>query len=68
MDFKKTNSAVIKSMFSNMNRSTFIQNAKLLKMEYLEIKPNENNKNYEVKIQALLVWISIFYKNNFPKI
>lgn len=68
MDFKKTNSAVIKTMFSNMNRSTFIQNAKLLKMEYLEIKPNEKNKNYEVKIQTLLVWISIFYQKNFPKI
>ena len=51
-----------------MNRSTFIQNAKLLKMEYLEIKPNEKNKNYEVKIQTLLVWISIFYQKNFPKI
>jgi hypothetical protein len=63
MDFKKTNSAVLKSMFMQMQKDVFIANAQLLKKEYLEFKPNFYNKNYEVKLWQLLKFCTIWYIN-----
>jgi hypothetical protein len=67
MDFKKTNATVIKSMFTQMKKEEFITNAKLLKKEYLEIIPNEKNKNFEIKIWSLLIFASNFYINFWTK-
>jgi len=53
MDFKKTNSAVLKSMFLKMDKPVFIQNVRLLKNEYLELQPNFYNQNYERKLWDL---------------
>ena len=53
MDFKKTNLAVLKSIFSHMDDVVFIRNVKILKAEYLELKPNFYNQNYERKLWDL---------------
>lgn len=63
MDFKNTNSAVIKNMFMQMNKEVFIKNANLLKQEYHNLKPNFYNANYELKIWELYKFVTIWYKN-----
>lgn len=63
MDFKNTNSAVIKSMFMQMQKEVFITNAKLLKKEYLELVPNFYNQNYERKLWQLYKFVTIWYCN-----
>ena len=63
MDFKKTNSAVLKNMFMQMQKDVFIQNVKFLQQEYLELKPNFYNQNYERKLWQLYKFITIWYCN-----
>lgn len=63
MDFKNTNSAVIKKQFTLMQKDIFVKNAQLLKKEYLKINPNFHNQNYERKIWDLYKFITIWYKN-----
>lgn len=67
MDFKKTNSAVLKSMFLQMDKPVFIQNVRLLKNEYLELKPNFYNQNYERKLWNLYKFCTLFYFKNWCK-
>lgn len=67
MDFKKTNSAVLKSMFLQMDKPIFIQNVRLLKNEYLELKPSFYNKNYEMKLWNLHKFCTLFYYKNWCK-
>ena len=63
MDFKKTNSAVLKNSFILMDKSVFCSNVKLLKEEYLSLKPTFYNKNYERKLWELYKFCTIFYIN-----
>lgn len=67
MDFKSTNSAVIKSMFMQMQKDVFIANAKLLKEEYHNLKPNFYNANYERKLWLLLKFVTLWYCNYWRK-
>ena len=67
MDFKKTNSAVLKSMFLKMDKPVFIQNVRLLKNEYLELQPNFYNQNYERKLWDLYKFTTIWYCNYWRK-
>lgn len=63
MDFKNTNSAVIKSMFMQMKKNVFVQNVKLLKAEYLQLVPNFYNQNYERKLWELYKFSAFWYWN-----
>ena len=63
MDFQKTNSAVIKSMFMQMQKNVFIKNAQLLKEEYLNLKPSFYNQNYERKLWSLYKFCVIWFCN-----
>ena len=62
MDFKKTNLAVLKSIFSHMDDVVFIRNVKILKAEYLELKPNFYNQNYERKLWNLYKFSAILWQ------
>lgn len=63
MDFKKTNSAVLKSMFLKMDKPVFIQNVRLLKNEYLELQPNFYNQNYERKLWDLYKFSAVLWQS-----
>lgn len=67
MDLKKTNSAVIKSMFIQMKKEEFITNAELVKKEYLELVPNFYNQNYERKLWEIYGFVTRFYCNYWLK-
>ena len=63
MDFKKTNLAVLKSIFSHMDDVVFIRNVKILKAEYLELKPNFYNQNYERKLWDLYKFSAVLWQS-----
>jgi hypothetical protein len=67
MDFKKTNSAVLKKMFLHMEKATFIENVRFLKNEYLNLKPDFYNKNYEMKLSNLYKFCMLFYLKKWCK-
>ena len=56
MDFKKTNMAVIKSMFLQMDKETFIKNMELLKQELLSVEVTPKNANYRYALLNLYIW------------
>lgn len=63
MDFKKTNTAVLKSMFSHMDKKTFILNAQALKKELIDCEVSIHTQNYREALKRLYVWIVVFYKS-----
>ena len=63
MDFKNTNLAVLKSIFSHMDDVVFIRNVKILKAEYLELKPNFYNQNYERKLWDLYKFSAVLWQS-----
>jgi hypothetical protein len=67
-NFKKINSAVLKNNFTKMDRDVFIQNVKLLKNEYLQLKPNLFNHNYESKLWSLYKFCTLLYYKKWCKI
>lgn len=56
MDFKKTNMAVIKSMFLQMDKETFIKNMELLKEELSTVEVTAKNVNYRYALLNLYRW------------
>ncbi|MDY7396962.1 hypothetical protein UMM65_17075 [Aureibaculum sp. 2210JD6-5] len=67
MDFKKTNPAVIKTMFSQMDKKTFIKNMQLLKEELSNVEVTYRNRNYRLSLLNLYRWGVNFYLNKFKK-
>lgn len=65
MDFAKTNSAVIKTIFSTMDKQTFIKNGKDLKHELIINYAQRTNENYLTKLISLHIWISSEYRRKF---
>jgi hypothetical protein len=65
MDFKKTNATVIKSMFLQMHKKEFIENANAVKTEYLNLVPTFSNKNYEVKLWEIYRFSAIQYQKKW---
>ncbi|MBJ2173629.1 hypothetical protein JBL43_05230 [Aureibaculum sp. A20] len=57
MDFKKTNTAVIKTMFSQMDKETFIKNMGLLKEELTNVEVTTKNENYRMSLLNLYKWL-----------
>ena len=62
MDFKKTNHAVIKSMFLQMDEKTFIKNAKDCKNELLNQTITLQSANYRFALLNLFKWLRVTYK------
>lgn len=56
MDFKKTNMAVIKSMFLQMDKKTFIKNMELLKKELSTVEVTPKNASYRYALVNLYKW------------
>ncbi len=65
MDFKKTNPAVLKSMFLQMDKETFVINANALKSELLSIEISFKNANYRESLKRLYLWCKTTYINKF---
>ena len=65
MDFKKTNPAVIKTMFSKMDKVTFTKNITLLQEELTKVEVNSKNENYRMSLLNLYKWCIKIYKNKF---
>lgn len=67
MDFKKTNPAVLKSLFLQMDKPTFILNANALKSELIGQKVTLKNANYIFALKNLFYWCRKVYKQKFVK-
>ncbi len=65
MDFKKTNPAVLKSMFLQMDQETFITNAKALKKELVGQKITLKNANYIFALKRLFYWCREVYSKKY---
>lgn len=65
MDFKKTNMAVIKSMFLQMDEETFIKNMELLKKELSTVEVTAKNANYRYALLNLYRWCVEVYLAKF---
>ncbi|MDY7396973.1 hypothetical protein UMM65_17135 [Aureibaculum sp. 2210JD6-5] len=65
MDFKKTNPAVIKTMFSRMDKETFIKNMQLLKEELKNVEVTLKNDNYRFALLELYIWGTIVFIRKF---
>lgn len=65
MDFKNTNSTVLKSIFLQMDKETFICNAKALKNELIGQKITLKNANYIFALKRLYFWCKDVYLNKF---
>jgi hypothetical protein len=46
-----------------VSKDVFIENVKILKVEYLSLEPNFSNKNYELKLWELYKHCTIFYQD-----
>jgi hypothetical protein len=67
MDFKRTNQAVLKSMFLQMDKATFIHNAQDLKSQLVGQKITLSNANYIFALNRLYNWCKVIYKQKFVK-
>jgi len=65
MDFKKTNLAVIKSMFLQMDGQTFKTNMDLLYKELLSLDQTPRASNYRYALTNLFKWCSEVYRQRF---
>ena len=65
MDFKKTNPAVLKSMFLKMDKETFVTNANALKSELTGQKITLKNANYIFALKNLFYWCRSIYTQKF---
>lgn len=65
MDFKKTNPAVIKSMFLQMDKQTFKVNMDLLYNELLTVKQTPITSNYRYALSNLYRWCFAVYQQKF---
>jgi len=65
MDFKKTNPAVMKSMFLQMDKETFIANMELLNEKLLNIEVTAKNANYRYALLNLYKWCIDIYFTKF---
>jgi len=65
MDFKQTNPAVLKSMFLQMDKATFLKNAQDCKSELYKQSPTLQNANYIFSLKNLLNWCRDVYTKRY---
>ena len=68
MDFKKTNPAVIKSIFLQMDEQTFKANMDMLYNELLSHEQTPRTDNYRYALTNLYKWCFEVYRQNFQQI
>lgn len=64
MDLTKTNTAVIKIMFTQMDKQTFILNAQNLKQTLLNLEVTPQNQNQREALKNVYKWLVNYYKSN----
>lgn len=65
MDFKKTNPAVLKSMFLQMDKETFIKNALDCQKELIAQPISLQNANYRFALINLYKWLKAIYRKRY---
>lgn len=68
MDFKKTNPAVIKSMFLLMDEQTFKANMDMLYNQLLSLEQTPRASNYRYALTNLYKWCIVVYQQRFQQI
>lgn len=65
MDYRKTNGAVIKSLFLQMDKPTFIRHAQELKAMLLTMEISPETMNYRIKLLRIYCWCRVVYRSRF---